>query len=68
MRLKAMEETSDGFKLAEIDLKTRGAGEILGTRQSGEADIPPEIIGDLRFIQRVRAGAEWILDYYPHLE
>lgn len=68
MRLKAMEETSDGFKLAEIDLKTRGAGEILGTRQSGEADIPPEIIGDLRFIQMVRAGAEWILDYYPHLE
>lgn len=54
MRLKAMEETNDGFKLAEIDLKTRGAGEVLGTRQSGEADIPPHIIGDLHFITRVR--------------
>ncbi len=34
-RLKAMEETSDGFKLAEIDWQLRGAGELLGTRQSG---------------------------------
>jgi ATP-dependent DNA helicase RecG len=34
-RLKAVAETSDGFKLAEIDLGLRGAGEILGTRQSG---------------------------------
>jgi ATP-dependent DNA helicase RecG len=34
-RLKAVAETSDGFKLAEIDLELRGAGEILGTRQSG---------------------------------
>jgi ATP-dependent DNA helicase RecG len=34
-RLKAVAETADGFKLAEIDLELRGAGEILGTRQSG---------------------------------
>jgi ATP-dependent DNA helicase RecG len=34
-RLQAVAETSDGFKLAEIDLELRGAGEILGTRQSG---------------------------------
>jgi ATP-dependent DNA helicase RecG len=34
-RLKAVTETGDGFKLAEIDLELRGAGEILGTRQSG---------------------------------
>jgi len=34
-RLKAVAETGDGFKLAEIDLELRGAGEILGTRQSG---------------------------------
>jgi ATP-dependent DNA helicase RecG len=34
-RLTAVAEESDGFKLAEIDLELRGAGEILGTRQSG---------------------------------
>jgi ATP-dependent DNA helicase RecG len=36
-RLQAVAETSDGFRLAEIDLVLRGAGEILGTRQSGLA-------------------------------
>ncbi|MCC7447854.1 MAG: ATP-dependent DNA helicase RecG [Anaerolineae bacterium] len=35
MRLQAMESTTDGFKLAEIDWEMRGAGELLGTRQSG---------------------------------
>ncbi len=34
-RLKAMRETEDGFRIAEMDLKLRGEGEILGTRQSG---------------------------------
>jgi ATP-dependent DNA helicase RecG len=34
-RLRAVAETSDGFKLAEVDLELRGEGEILGTRQSG---------------------------------
>ena len=36
-RLSAVEETSDGFRLAEVDLLLRGEGEILGTRQSGTA-------------------------------
>lgn len=34
-RLKAMEHTNDGFKLAELDWKQRGAGDLVGTRQSG---------------------------------
>jgi ATP-dependent DNA helicase RecG len=34
-RLKAMEETTDGFKLAELDWQLRGAGDLLGLRQSG---------------------------------
>ncbi|MGB9770460.1 MAG: ATP-dependent DNA helicase RecG [Candidatus Kapaibacteriota bacterium] len=37
-RLKAMEQTTDGFKIAEIDLNLRGPGDILGTQQSG---LPP---------------------------
>lgn len=35
-RLKAMVETNDGFKIAEEDLKIRGAGDFLGTKQSGD--------------------------------
>jgi ATP-dependent DNA helicase RecG len=36
-RLALLRETNDGFRIAEEDLRLRGAGEILGTRQSGEA-------------------------------
>ena len=43
-RLKVMEETNDGFKIAEEDLRLRGPGELLGQRQSG---LPPLRFGDL---------------------
>ncbi len=49
-RLALMRETSDGFRIAEEDLKLRGPGEILGTRQSGEAAFrlaTPEMLGEL---------------------
>jgi len=38
-RLKAMVDTTDGFKLAEVDLELRGEGTILGTRQKGRSDL-----------------------------
>ena len=37
MLFRSMRETNDGFRIAEEDLRLRGAGEVLGTRQSGEA-------------------------------
>ena len=49
-RLTLMRETNDGFRIAEEDLRLRGAGEILGTRQSGEAQFRlanPEQIAEL---------------------
>jgi ATP-dependent DNA helicase RecG len=49
-RLALMRETNDGFRIAEEDLRLRGAGEILGTRQSGEAQFriaSPEQINEL---------------------
>ncbi len=41
-RLHAMQETTDGFKLAEFDWKQRGAGDLLGTRQSGTSQLLAE--------------------------
>lgn len=67
-RLKAMEETNDGFKLAELDLQNRGAGEILGTMQAGKTDIPLVVLRNLKFIETVREWAEWLLENYPNLE
>ena len=49
-RLALMRETQDGFRLAEEDLKLRGGGELLGTRQSGET---PFRVADLDQIQRL---------------
>src|SRR5438034_4289764 len=43
-RLKVLEETTDGFRIAEADLKLRGPGELLGHQQSG---LPPFRFGDL---------------------
>ncbi len=48
-RLKAMEESSDGFKLAETDAQLRGPGDVLGTRQSGA--LPLRVANPIRDIQ-----------------
>lgn len=66
-RLEAMEQTTDGFKLAEIDLQLRGPGEFFGTRQSGTPDLKIARLADTRLLEAARAEAELILGADPQL-
>ena len=69
-RLQAMCETNDGFRLAELDMQLRGAGNINGTQQSGMAfDLRianPTLDADL--LQMAKEAAVWILSADPKLE
>ena len=61
-RLGIMEETTDGFRIAEKDLEIRGQGEILGTRQSGVQTFKiGNIIRDLEILDKARQEAEFYL-------
>jgi ATP-dependent DNA helicase RecG len=66
-RLGIMEETSDGFRIAEKDLEIRGPGEVMGTRQSG---VPTFRIGnlvrDLHILEDARREAEHYLTTRRH--
>ncbi len=67
-RLKAMEQTQDGFVLAEKDLEIRGPGEFLGTRQSGFGDLRLAKLTDLPMIDLARREAAALLAADPKLE
>jgi ATP-dependent DNA helicase RecG len=62
-RLKIMEETSDGFKIAERDLEIRGPGEVMGTRQSGiPAFRVANIVRDQKILELARREANYMLN------
>lgn len=68
-RLDAMVETSDGFRLSELDMKLRGSGDLSGTQQSGmafELKIA-NLSRDGRIIETTRTLAERILERDPEL-
>jgi ATP-dependent DNA helicase RecG len=63
-----MEKYTDGFKVAEIDLKLRGPGDIFGTRQSGFPDLKfIDIIKDSDIIKTAKASAFNIINVDPNL-
>lgn len=68
-RLKAMEKTTDGFEIAEIDLKLRGPGDVMGKMQSG---LPPfkylNLLTDSEIIAKARRISMELLNENPELE
>ena len=68
--LGAMVQTTDGFRLAEMDLQLRGPGDLSGTLQSGLAfDLKIASLGrDGQILSLARSAAERILEQDPHLE
>ncbi len=67
-RMKAMESTGDGFKIAEEDLAIRGPGDFFGTRQSGIPDLRiANIIRDVRVLESARKDAFDLIDSRPDL-
>lgn len=61
-RLKAITQAKDGFELAEKDLKLRGPGEFVGTRQWGLPSLTMASLDDLELIKRARKAAEITLN------
>jgi ATP-dependent DNA helicase RecG len=66
-RLRLIEGTTDGFRLAEADLHMRGPGEFFGTRQSGLPDFRVASLLDTRLIELARSEAERLLEEDPEL-
>jgi ATP-dependent DNA helicase RecG len=61
-RLRALTSSSDGFKLAELDLELRGPGAIYGTLQHGQLDLRIAKLSDTRLIASARSAAQKLLD------
>ncbi len=66
-RLQALEQSQDGFALAEKDLQLRGPGDFFGTRQSGLPDLKLAQLSDLRTLELAREEASRVLEEDPEL-
>jgi len=68
-RLETMTSTTDGFKIAEVDLKLRGPGDLMGTQQSGVLRLKiADIIKDNQWLKAARSDASALLLNDPQLE
>ena len=68
-RLEVMARSNDGFEIAEVDLRLRGPGEVLGTRQSGLPDLAlASLSDDGAVLEEARSVAQAILDADPQLK
>ncbi len=68
-RLQTMVDTNDGFEIAEVDLKLRGPGDIMGTQQSGVLNLKiADIIKDNSILQDARTWAQKIINEDPYFQ
>tara|TARA_B110000914_G_scaffold157033_1_gene138069 strand:- start:253 stop:2352 length:2100 start_codon:yes stop_codon:yes gene_type:complete len=68
-RLKTMVETSDGFKISEVDLRLRGAGDMMGTKQSGALNFKiADLVKDGNILEYSRNVAIQLLEEDEKLE
>jgi ATP-dependent DNA helicase RecG len=67
-RLRVIESSQDGFRLAEEDLKMRGPGEFFGTRQSGLPDLKVAKLSDVKYLEEARVIAEELFKIDPDLK
>lgn len=68
-RLETMCETNDGFKIAEVDLRLRGPGDIMGTQQSGLLNLKlSDLSRDAQIVQLARDKARELLEMDPAFE
>jgi ATP-dependent DNA helicase RecG len=67
-RLGALESTTDGFKLAELDLQLRGPGAIYGLSQHGALDLRVASLSDIKLIYAARSAAQKFIDKKEELE
>ena len=69
LRLDTMVRTNDGFEIAEIDLKLRGPGDLMGTQQSGILNFKIADLGkDSQILSIARHAADKLLKNDPHLQ
>ncbi len=66
-RLQALEKSNNGFELAEVDLADRGAGSLIGNRQSGLTDIGMEAIKNRKLVETAKSEAQKLLQSDPSL-
>ena len=66
-RLHVLEETNDGFAIAEADLRLRNAGELAGTAQAGEMGTIGSIVDDFGLYMKAKAAADEIVARDPAL-
>lgn len=68
-RLKVLEQSQDGFFISEMDMRFRGPGEVMGTRQSGVADLTlASLVEDEEVLLLARQAAEKVIDMDVSLE
>lgn len=68
-KLKVLEQTADGFEIAEADLRLRGPGDVLGTVQSGLSDLRfADFLADTALLREARAQADRVLAEDPCLD